>query len=82
MIPFVPTISSATGWVAACTKAGGVVAQFLAILALVPALGVSAILIMIPTALALVLLIWFGKETRGRDLRDLDTVMLHSGAAV
>ena len=72
----------ATGWVAACTKAGGVVAQFIAILALVPALRISAILIMIPTALALGLLIWFGKETRGRDLRDLDTVMLHSGAAV
>jgi putative MFS transporter len=70
----------ATGWVAACTKAGGVVAQFLAILALVPALGVSAILIMVPTALALGLLVWFGKETRGRDLRDLDEVMLHSGA--
>jgi len=72
----------ATGWVAACTKAGGVVAQFLAILALVPALGVSAILIMVPTALALGLLIWFGKETRGRDLRDLDEIMLHSGATV
>jgi putative MFS transporter len=72
----------ATGWVAACTKAGGVVAQFLAILALVPALGLSAILIMVPTLLALGLLVWFGKETRGRDLRDLDEVMLHSGAAV
>jgi len=58
------------------------VAQFLAILALVPALGVSAILIMVPTALALGLLIWFGKETRGRDLRDLDEIMLHSGAVV
>jgi putative MFS transporter len=70
----------ATGWVAACSKVGGVFAQFLAILALVPALGVSAILIMIPTALALILVIWFGKETRGRDLRDLDAVLLHSGA--
>jgi putative MFS transporter len=70
----------ATGWVAACSKVGGVFAQFLAILALVPALGVSAILIMVPTALALILLIWFGKETRGRDLRDLDAVLLHSGA--
>jgi putative MFS transporter len=70
----------ATGWVAACSKVGGVFAQSLAILALAPALGLAAILIMIPTALALVLLIWFGKETRGRDLRDLDVVMLHSGA--
>jgi putative MFS transporter len=70
----------ATGWVAACSKVGGVFAQFLAILALVPALGLAAILIMIPTALALALVIWFGKETRGRDLRDLDDVLLHSGA--
>jgi putative MFS transporter len=62
----------ATGWVAACTKAGGVGAQFFAILALVPALGVSAALIAAPTALALLLLIRFGRETRGRDLRELD----------
>jgi putative MFS transporter len=62
----------ATGWVAACTKAGGVGAQFFAILALVPALGVSAALIAVPTALALLLLIRFGRETRGRDLRELD----------
>jgi putative MFS transporter len=27
---------------------------------------------MIPTGLALILVIWFGRETRGRDLRDLD----------
>ena len=71
----------ATGWVAACSKVGGVFAQLLAILALVPQLGVSAALIMIPTALALLLLIWFGKETRGRDLRDLDAAMLYAGGA-
>jgi putative MFS transporter len=71
----------ATGWVAACSKVGGVVAQFLAILALAPPLGVSAMLIMVPTALALLLLIMFGKETRGRDLRDLDDVLLHAGVA-
>jgi putative MFS transporter len=69
----------ATGWVAACSKVGGVFAQLLAIMALVPQLGVSAALIMVPAALALLLLIWFGKETRGRDLRDLDAVMLHAG---
>jgi putative MFS transporter len=48
------------------------VAQFLAILALVPPLKVVALVIMVPTALALLLVAWFGKETRGRDLRDLD----------
>jgi putative MFS transporter len=71
----------ATGWVAACSKVGGVLAQFLAISALVPKLGISAALITVPTALALILLIRFGKETRGRDLRDLDAAMLHAGGA-
>jgi putative MFS transporter len=71
----------ATGWVAACSKVGGVFAQLLAILALVPELGVSAALITVPTALALLLLIWFGRETRGRDLRDLDAALLHAGGA-
>jgi putative MFS transporter len=61
-----------TGTVAACTKAGGVFAQLLAILALVPALQIVSLIIIVPTIAALVLVAWFGKETRGRDLRDLD----------
>ena len=61
-----------TGTVAACTKAGGMIAQFLAILALVPPLALVAIIIMVPTVAALLLVAIFGKETRGRDLRDLD----------
>jgi putative MFS transporter len=61
-----------TGTVAACTKAGGMVAQFLAILALVPPLALVCLIIMVPTVAALLLIAWFGKETRGRDLRDLD----------
>jgi len=61
-----------TGTVAACTKAGGMLAQFLAILALVPPLQVVSLVIIFPTGAALILLAWFGKETRGRDLRDLD----------
>jgi len=71
----------ATGWVAACTKAGGVVAQGLAVLALVPPLGITGALITVPTLVALLLLIRYGRETRGRDLRDLDEVMASSGAA-
>ncbi|WP_240047489.1 MFS transporter [Sphingomonas panacisoli] len=62
----------ATGWVAACTKAGGVGAQALSITALVPSMGVVAGLIMVPTIAALGLCAWFGRETRGRDLRLLD----------
>jgi putative MFS transporter len=61
-----------TGTVAACTKAGGMLAQFLAILALVPALDVVSLIIIVPTIGALILVAMFGKETRGRDLRDLD----------
>jgi putative MFS transporter len=61
-----------TGTVAACTKAGGMVAQFIAMFALVPPLGVVSIAIFVPTVAALVLIAIFGKETRGRDLRDLD----------
>ncbi|MBS0393865.1 MAG: MFS transporter [Proteobacteria bacterium] len=62
----------ATGWVAACTKAGGVAAQSLSIAALVPALGTSALLISVPALLAFVLVARFGTETRGLDLRVLE----------
>lgn len=60
------------GIVAACSKAGGMLAQFLAIVALVPPLGLVALAIVLPTLLALALVALFGRETRGRDLRDLD----------
>jgi putative MFS transporter len=62
----------ATGWVAACTKAGGLLAQALTISGIALSMGLSAGLIMIPAALALGLIAWFGRETRGSDLRDLD----------
>lgn len=62
----------ATGWIAACSKLGGVLAQILSIAAMIPALGTSAWLIALPTVLALLLVWRYGKETRGRDLRDLD----------
>jgi putative MFS transporter len=63
----------ATGWVAACTKGGGLLAQALGILALVPAMAVVAGIVMVPALLALVLIAIFGRETRGADLRSLDT---------
>jgi putative MFS transporter len=61
-----------TGTVAACTKAGGMLAQLLALFALVPPLGIVSLMIIVPTVAALLLVAWFGKETRGRDLRELD----------
>jgi putative MFS transporter len=62
----------ATGWVAACTKGGGLLAQALTISGVAFSMGLSSLLVMVPTTLALVLVAWFGRETRGRDLRDLD----------
>jgi putative MFS transporter len=35
-------------------------------------MGISSLLVMVPTALSLMLIAWLGHETRGRDLRDLD----------
>jgi putative MFS transporter len=61
-----------TGTVAACTKAGGMIAQLLAMFTLVPPLSAVSVGIMVPTLIGLVLVAWFGKETRGRDLRELD----------
>src|SRR5690606_4147100 len=52
-----------TGLVAACSKGGGMVAQAAAVLALVPALGVVSMIILVPTAAALVLVGRYGKET-------------------
>jgi putative MFS transporter len=62
----------ATGWVAGCSKIGGVMAQGLAALALVPAFGLAAGAIAIPTVASLLLITAFGHETRGRGLRELE----------
>lgn len=62
----------ATGWVAACTKGGGVAAQALSITALVPPLGTAALMITAPVVVALALIGFYGTETRGIDLRRLE----------
>ncbi len=62
----------ATGWVAACSKGGGLIAQMLGVLALEPGLADAALLMLVPTAAALGLTFRFGRETRGRDLRSLE----------
>jgi putative MFS transporter len=63
----------ATGWVAGWSNIGGLIAQGLSALALVPALGVAAAVIAIPAGLSLLLIWIFGRETRGRDLRELES---------
>ncbi len=62
----------ATGWIAACTKGGGVLAQTLSITALVPPLGVAAGMIIVPMVVTLGLFVRYGTETRGLDLRELE----------
>jgi putative MFS transporter len=65
----------ATGWVAGCSKIGGVIAQTFAMFALVPAFQLAAGAIAIPTAASLLLIWIFGRETRGSDLRELETAV-------
>lgn len=62
----------ATGWIAGWSKIGGLIAQGLSALALVPALGPASGLVALPALSALVLIGIFGRETRGRDLRELE----------
>lgn len=62
----------ATGWVAGCTKFGGVAAQILGALALVPTFGVSAAFIAAAAVASLILVSIYCRETRGRDLRELE----------
>ena len=59
----------ATGWIAACTKGGGLLAQVLTVTGLVLSMGASSLLAMLPTALSLILVAVFGREMRGVDRR-------------
>ncbi len=63
-----------TGWIAGWSKVGGLIAQGLSVAALVPALGVAAAVVAVPAILSLVLIAVEGRETRGRDLRELESV--------
>jgi putative MFS transporter len=62
----------AIGLVAGCTKLGGLAAQILGLLALVPSLALAAWAIIGPLAVSIASIVVFGEETRGRDLRRLD----------
>ncbi len=62
-----------TGWIAGWSKVGGLIAQGLSVAALVPALGVAAAVVAVPATLSLILIALQGRETRGRDLRELET---------
>lgn len=62
----------ATGWVAGCSKLGGLAAQGLSVLGAAPVLGVAAALVGGLTVVAFGMIAVLGRETRGRDLRDLE----------
>jgi putative MFS transporter len=62
----------ATGWVAGCSKLGGLISQGVGVLGLIPPLGLSALYVLVPTVLSIALIAGFGSETRGRDLRELE----------
>ena len=62
----------ATGWIAGCSKIGGLIAQGLSALAVVPAIGIAAAVIAVPAILTILLIAKFGRETKGRDLRELE----------
>jgi putative MFS transporter len=62
----------ATGWIAACTKAGGLLAQGLGVFGLIPGLAWGAALTLLPIMLSLGLVMRYCAETRGRDLREME----------
>ena len=62
----------ATGWVAACSKLGGLAAQTLSVLGGVPPLNVVILFIAAPAIVAAILIALFGRESRGRSLGELD----------
>jgi putative MFS transporter len=62
----------ATGWVAGCSKLGGLLAQGLNVAGVVPAFAGAVLIVAVPAAASILLLMVFGNETRGVDLRELD----------
>lgn len=61
-----------TGWIAGCSKLGGLLAQGLSVAGLVPKFSVAALLVGAPALASLLLIAVYGHETRKRDLRELE----------
>jgi putative MFS transporter len=64
----------ATGWIAGCSKLGGLLAQGWSIAAAPPTFKVAMIAIATPAVIAAALVAVFCRESRGRDLRELDAL--------
>jgi putative MFS transporter len=71
----------ATGWVAGCSKLGGLFAQGLGVLGAAPGLAAAGLAISFPALAALALLARYGRETRQRDLRELEMPALCEGSS-
>jgi len=68
----------ATGWVAGWSKLGGVLAQGLSVLGIVPPFGAAALVVALPSVVSLACIGRFGRETRGSDLRRLEAQAIKS----
>ena len=64
----------ATGWIAGCSKLGGLIAQGLSVAGAAPPLAIAAAGVGLIMLVALGMLAIMGRETRGRDLRELDAL--------
>ena len=62
----------ATGWIAGCSKLGGLLAQGLSVAGAVPVFATAVLVISVPAAISLLLLAVSGQETRGVDLSEID----------
>jgi putative MFS transporter len=63
----------ATGLIAGSSKFGGVAVQAFALVGLIPTLGGAAIGLLLPLSLSAALVVFAGRETRGRSLRELES---------
>ncbi|WP_370713228.1 MFS transporter [Sphingomonas sp. IW22] len=66
------TRGRATGLVAGSSKFGGVAVQVAALAGFAPTLVGAALALLVPTAVSAGMIAWFGRETRGRSLRELE----------
>lgn len=56
--------------VAGSSKFGGVAVQVAALAGFAPTLAGAALALLVPTAVSAGMIAWFGRETRGRSLRE------------
>lgn len=68
------TRGRATGLVAGSSKVGGVAVQVFAIAGFIPTMGGAAAALLLPMGLSAALVAYAGRETRGRSLRELESV--------